>query len=152
MNASTLLNTDFNHSNWFRQRNDEGDYKPYLTKKLALQYFASSGDFINDNGVLRYTGKERGNYKMNLSEIDYFAQLSEEKKAAEAEAQKYVFNLKNELSEENRSAKKHFIYKNCIVYVAVYFNSDYVSIGVSFIDYIQANGGDAKKILSELQN
>lgn len=152
MKNPDILNTSFNHSSWFIKRNEEGIFKPYLSKKLALQYFASCGDFINDNNVLRYSGKERGSYRMNLTETEYFNQLLKEKTEAKAEAQKYVFNLKNELSEENKTAKKHFLFKNCIVYVQVWFNSDYVSIGVNFIDYIQANGGDTKKILSELLN
>jgi len=67
-----ILNTSFNHSSWFLQRNEEGVFKPYLSKKLALQYFASCGDFFNDNSVLRYTGKERGSYRMNLAETEYF--------------------------------------------------------------------------------
>jgi hypothetical protein len=145
------LNTLFRHKNWFNQLNKETQkYEPYTTKKESLQYFASCGDFYNDNGVLRYTGKEKGSYRMNQKESEYFAELLRQKEKAKEEAQKYVEELKILVSEENRTAKKIFLFKNCIIHVSVYFNSDYTSIGVNFIDYIKAHGGETKEILKRL--
>lgn len=146
-----ILNTLFKHPKWFVTRNKETEkYEPYTTKKEALQYFASSGDFYNDNGILRYSGKEKGSYRMNEEEIKYFSDLLKQKLEAKEEAQKYVENLKLLVSEENNKAEKNFIFKNCIVNVRVYFNSDYVWTNVNFIDYIKAHGGQTKEVLSQL--
>lgn len=146
-----ILNTSFKHPKWFVQLNKETQkYEPYTTKKEALQYFASCGDFYNDNGVLRYSGKEKGSYKMNSEEIKYFADLLNQKAEAKEEAQKYVEGLKLLLSEENNKAEKNFIFKNCIVNVRVYLNSDYAWTGIDFIDYIKAHGGQTKEVLNKL--
>ena len=41
------LDTLFKHKNWFTNYNEiTNKYEPYLSKRLALQYFASSEDFI----------------------------------------------------------------------------------------------------------
>lgn len=147
------LNTPFKHSKWFITLNKETQkYEPYTTKKEALQYFVSSGDFYNDNGVLRYSGKEKGSYKMSQKESDYFTQLLKQKVEAKEEAKKHIEILKILVSEENKRIQKNFIFKNCIVSITVYFGSEYVHTGVSFIDYIEENGGDTKKILYELQS
>lgn len=146
------IETPFKHPKWFVKTNDKGNLEPYLSKKLALQYFASSGDFYNDNGVLKYDGREGGSYRMTQQENEYFKNLLIEIKKAEDEAQKYIPILKSELSENNKAVKKHFIFKNMLVTAQVWFNSEYTSIHVSFIDYIEENGGDTKKILYELQS
>jgi hypothetical protein len=146
-----LLNTPFNHSKWFRQLNKETQkYEPYTTKKEALQYFVSSGDFYNDNGVLRFSGKEKGSYKMSQKESDYFTQLLKQKDEAKQEAKKHIEILKILASEENKKIDKNFIFKNCIVCVTIYFGSEYVHTGISFIDYIKAHGGETKELLKTL--
>jgi hypothetical protein len=146
-----ILNTPFNHSKWFRKLNKETqNYEPYTTKKEALQYFASAGDFYNDNGVLRYSGREKGSYKMNLKEIDYFNQLLIQVYNAKEEAKKHIDTLKILLSDENKRIQKDFIYKNCIVTIIVYHNSESLTVGVSFIDYIIAHGGQTKETLKRL--
>ena len=145
------LNTPFRHKNWFVNYNKETEkYEPYTTKKEALQYFASCGDFINDNGVLRYTGKEKGSYRMSLKEIEYFNELLRQKEEAKEEAKKHIDTLKILVSEDNKKVEKHFLFMNCIIYISIYFGSDYVSTHVSFIDYIAAHGGETKETLKRL--
>jgi hypothetical protein len=100
---------------------------------------------------LRYTGKEGGSYRMNLTEATYFKQLLKEVEEAKAEGKKHISDLKNEISDSNKHPKKYFLFKNCIVCVQVWSNSEYTSIDVSFIDYIQEHGGDMKQILAELK-
>ena len=152
INQTDVLNSDFRHSKWFTSLNrSTNQYEPYLSKKLALQYFASCCDFINDNNVLRYTGKEGGSYRMNITEATYFKQLLKEVEEAKAEAKKYISDLKNEISESNKHPKKYFLFKNCILCVQVWSNSEYTSTDASFIDYIQEHGGDLKHILADLQ-
>ena len=146
-----ILNTPFKHKNWFVKLNKETQkYEPYTTKKEALQYFASCGDFHNDNGVLRYTGKEKGCYRMNQKEIWYFNELLRQKEEAKQEAQKYIDTLKVLVSEDNKKAEKNFLFKNCIVTIRIYFGSDYVWTDVDFIDYIVAHGGETKELLKRL--
>lgn len=146
-----ILNTPFRHKNWFVSFNKETEkYEPYTTKKEALQYFASSGDFYNDNGVLRYTGKEKGSYRMNQKEIEYFNELLRQKEEAKQEAQKYIDTLKVLVSEDNKKVNKSFLFKNCIVSITIYFGSDYVSTHVNFRDYIAAHGGETKETLKRL--
>ena len=145
------LNTPFKHKNWFVKLNKETQkYEPYTTKKEALQYFASSGDFYNDNGVLRYSGKEKGSYRMNQKEIEYFNQLLIQKEEAKQEAKKYIDTIKILTSEDNKKVEKSFLFKNCIIYVAAYFNSEYTTTHVDFIDYIKAHGGQTKETLKRL--
>ena len=109
------LNTPFRHKNWFVSFNKETEkYEPYTTKKEALQYFASCGDFINDNGVLRYTGREKGSYRMNQKEMEYFNELLRQKEEATQEAKKYIDTLKVLVSEDNKKVNKSFLFKNCI--------------------------------------
>ena len=145
------LNTPFKHKNWFVKLNKETQkYEPYTTKKEALQYFASSGDFYNDNGVLRYSGKEKGSYRMNQKEIEYFNQLLIQKEEAKQEAKKYIDTIKILTSEDNKKVEKSFLFKNCIIYVAAYFNSEYTTTHVDFIDYIKAHGGETKETLKRL--
>lgn len=145
------LNTPFKHKNWFVKLNKETQkYEPYTTKKEALQYFASSGDFHNDNGVLRYSGKEKGSYRMNQKEIEYFNQLLIQKEEAKQEAKKYIDTIKILTSEDNKKVEKSFLFKNCIIYVAAYFNSEYTTTHVDFIDYIKAHGGETKETLKRL--
>lgn len=146
-----ILNTPFKHKNWFVSFNKETQkYEPYTTKKEALQYFASCGDFHNDNGVLRYSGKEKGSYRMNQKEIEYFTQLLIQKEEAKQEAKKYIDTLKVLVSEDKKKVEKNFLFKNCIVYVAVYFNSEYTTTQVNFRDYIAAHGGETKETLKKL--
>lgn len=146
-----ILNTPFRHKNWFVSFNKETEkYEPYTTKKEALQYFASCGDFHNDNGVLRYSGKEKGSYRMNQKEIEYFNELLRQKEEAKQEAKKYIDTLKILTSEDKKAVEKNFLFKNCIVNIFVWFNSDYVSINVNFIDYIAAHGGETKETLKRL--
>lgn len=146
-----ILNTPFRHKNWFVSYNKETEkYEPYTTKKEALQYFASCGDFYNDNGVLRYTGKEKGSYRMNQKEIWYFNELLRQKEEAKQEAKKYIDTLKVLVSEDNKKVEKNFLFKNCIVSIAIYFGSDYVWTYVDFIDYIAAHGGETKELLKRL--
>jgi hypothetical protein len=145
------LNTPFKHKNWFVKLNKETQkYEPYTTKKEALQYFASSGDFYNDNGVLRYSGKEKGSYRMNQKEIEYFNQLLIQKEEAKQEAKKYIDTIKILTSEDNKKVEKSFLFKNCIIYVAAYFNSEYTTTHVDFIDYIKAHGVETKETLKRL--
>ena len=145
------LNTPFRHKNWFVKYNKETEkYEPYTTKKEALQYFASCGDFINDNGVLRYTGREKGCYRMNPKEIWYFNELLRQKEEAKEEAKKHIDTLKILVSEYNKIVNKTFLFKNCIVSIRIYFGSDYVWIDVEFIDYIAAHGGETKETLKRL--
>ena len=146
-----ILDTLFRHKNWFVKLNKETEvYDPYLTKKEALQYFASSDDFINDNGVLRYTGREKGSHRMNQKESQYFKELLIQKEEAKEEAKKYIDTLKILVSKENNKAEKNFIFKNCIVNIRVYFGSEYVWTNVDFIDYAKAQEGDLKKTLNIL--
>lgn len=146
-----ILNTPFRHKNWFVSFNKETEkYEPYTTKKEALQYFASCGDFYNDNGVLRYTGREKGSYRMNQKEIEYFNELLRQKEEATQEAQKYIDTLKVLVSEDNKKVNKSFLFKNCIVSITIYFGSDYVWTHVCFIDYIAAHGGETKETLKRL--
>jgi len=146
-----ILNTPFRHKNWFVSFNKETEkYEPYTTKKEALQYFASCGDFYNDNGVLRYTGKEKGCYRMNQKETDYFNQLLIQKEEAKQEANKYIDTLKVLVSEDNKKVEKNFLFKNCIVNICIYFGSDYLWTHVDFIDYIKAHGGETKETLKRL--
>ena len=146
-----ILNTPFRHKNWFVKLNKETEkYEPYTTKKEALQYFASCGDFYNDNGVLRYAGKEKGSYRMNQKEIEYFNELLRQKEEAKQEAKKYIDTLKILVSEDNKKVEKNFLFKNCIVSITIYFGSDYVSTNVNFIDYIAAHGGETKELLKRL--
>ena len=146
-----ILNTPFRHKNWFVKLNKETQkYEPYTTKKEALQYFASCGDFHNDNGVLRYSGKEKGSYRMNQKEIWYFNELLRQKEEAKQEAKKYIDTLKVLVSEDNKKVEKNFLFKNCIVSITIYFGSDYVSTHVNFIDYIAAHGGETKELLKRL--
>lgn len=146
-----ILNTPFRHKNWFVKLNKETEkYEPYTTKKEALQYYASCGDFINDNGVLRYTGREKGSYRMNQKEIEYFNELLRQKEEATQEAQKYIDTLKVLVSEDNKKVKKSFLFKNCIVSITIYFGSDYVWTHVDFRDYIAAHGGETKETLKRL--
>ena len=146
-----ILNTPFRHKNWFVKLNKETQkYEPYTTKKEALQYFASCGDFHNDNGVLRYSGKEKGSYRMNQKEIEYFNQLLIQKEEAKQEAKKYIDTLKVLVSEDNKKVEKNFLFKNCIVYVAAYFNSEYTTTQVNFIDYAIMQEGDLKETLKRL--
>jgi len=150
-NNTEILDTLFRHKNWFVSLNKETEkYEPYLTKKLALQYFASCSDFINDNGVLRYTGREKGSYRMNQKEIQYFKELLIQEEEAKEEAKKHIETLKVLVSEENNKAEKNFLFKNCIVNIRIYFGSDYVWTNVNFIDYTIAAGGDSKEILNKL--
>ena len=150
-NNTEILDTLFRHKNWFVSLNKETEkYEPYLTKKLALQYFASCSDFINDNGVLRYTGREKGSYRMNEKEIQYFKELLIQEEEAKEEAKKYIETLKILVSKENNKAEKNFLFKNCIVNIRIYFGSDYVWTNVNFIDYTIAAGGDSKEILNKL--
>lgn len=145
------LDTQFKHKNWFVKLNKETNtYEPYLTKKLALQYFASCSDFINDNGVIRYTGREKGSYRMNQKENQYFDQLLIQKNEAIEEAKKHIESLKILVSKENNKAEKNFLFKNCIVNVRIYFGSDSAWYGVDFIDYIAAHGGQTKETLKRL--
>jgi hypothetical protein len=151
-----ILNTPFKHANWFVKRNEETNaYEPYLSKKIALQYFASCGDFINDKNILRYTGREKGSYRMNNSEAKYFTDLVKEKTEAKKEGEKHSLKLKTQLSATNKKAAEHFIYKNVLVSVVTYYNTEYKikseCINVSFLDYIREQGGDSKKILSDLE-
>ena len=101
-----ILNTPFRHKNWFVKLNKETQkYEPYTTKKEALQYFASCGDFHNDNGVLRYSGKEKGSYRMNQKEIEYFNQLLIQKEEAKQQLRNRLYMLvdyyEGEQNEEN---------------------------------------------------
>jgi hypothetical protein len=149
---TNIIETDFKHPNWFTQKNETTNvYGPYLSKKCALQYFASCGDFINDNDVLRYTGKEKGSYRMNKTEVEYFKSLNVQKSRAKKEAQKYVSELKKQISETNKRAIKHVIFENTLITLIVYFNSEYVSTNVSFLDYIREQGGDSKQLLADLE-
>jgi len=46
MENQTFLTQTFKHKNWFVKENKEtGIYEPYLSNKLAIQYFAQCGDF-----------------------------------------------------------------------------------------------------------
>lgn len=146
-----ILNTPFKHSKWFIKLNKESQqYEPYTTKKEALQYFASCGDFYNDSGVLRYLGKEKGSYRMNQTESNYFTQLLKQKEEAKQEAKKHIDILKILVSEENKRIEKTFLFKNCIVTIIIYFGSEYIHTGVHFIDYIKAHGGKTKEVLIKL--
>lgn len=151
MKTIDILNSPFKHKNWFVKLNKEtGNYEPYTTKKEALQHFASCGDFYNDKGVLRYSGREKGSYRMNQKEIEYFNELLRQKEEAKKEAEKYIDTLKILVSENNKKTEKNFLFKNCIVNVAAYFNSEYTTTQVNFIDYIKAHGGDTKETLKRL--
>ena len=149
---TNIIETDFKHPTWFTQRNEITNVcGPYLSKKCALQYFASCGDFINDNNVLRYTGKEKGSYRMNKTEVEYFKSLNVQKSRAKKEAQKYVVKLKKQLSETNKRVVKYVIFENTLITLTLYYGSEYVSTNVSFLDYTREQGGDSKQLLADLE-
>jgi len=80
-----FLDRKFQHHSWFK----EG-----VTVGYALDHFAKSGDFVLDkkpstkqssrlfdpivyDDILRYTGKEKGIYRLSAEEKDYFLQRKE---------------------------------------------------------------------------
>ena len=82
MKRKHFLDKKFQHHSWFR----EG-----VTVKHALDYFAKCGDFyldtkpskkqssrlfddVNYDDILRYSGKEKGLYKLTEEEKQYFIQ------------------------------------------------------------------------------
>jgi len=60
------LDTKFYHKNWFING---------ISKKLALQYFASTGDFIFNGSRILYTGREGGTYNLSKKEQMYYENL-----------------------------------------------------------------------------
>jgi hypothetical protein len=73
-----------------------------------------------------------------------------QKEEAKQEAKKYIDTIKILTSEDNKKVEKSFLFKNCIIYVAAYFNSEYTTTHVDFIDYIKAHGGQTKETLKRL--
>jgi len=94
-----ILDTKFVHHSWYRNTKSG----PYKTKREALDEMAKSNDFvldkkpsktqsnnlmddINYDDILRYTGKEKGTYRLSEVEKKYFLERSEYyKKQREAE-------------------------------------------------------------------
>jgi hypothetical protein len=117
-----ILNTPFNHSEWFKGSG--------ITKKLALQYFVSTGDFNYNGKRLRYTGKECGTYQLSKSECLYYEQLIARKEVVQANAEKKY----DEISKGEKLKKKiYYIDGDCLVtlWEGCRWNT------VSFIEYLE---------------
>lgn len=75
MNISNYLNKPFIHHAWFTKI-DPNTGLPEISNKLALMYFAASGDFIlnTKETAILYTGKEHGSARGKIR-IQYFKYL-----------------------------------------------------------------------------
>jgi hypothetical protein len=135
-----FLNQPFKHSSWFVKQNKEtGNYEPYLTNKLAIQYFASCGDFcLNgaENAVI-YTGREGGQFT-GKQKIDYFKELSLKVKKAKEKAKIEA----KKLSKENNTL--NYIDNDMLV-VIKYWSEKYSLINVSFLEYTETQNPDFLK-------
>lgn len=138
---ANFLNETFKHPNWFVKRNEETNkYEPYLTNKLAIQYFASSGDFhLNEKGnAVKYDGREGGQFT-GKQKIDYFLELRLEVEKSKEKAKGIA---KQRLSEENK--KLNYI-ENGMLIVMNFWSKDYTMINVSFLEYTQHSNPDYLK-------
>lgn len=116
-----ILNSPFIHSEWFVGRG--------ITKKLALQYFASTGDFNYNGKRLRYTGREGGTYQLCKSECLYYEHLLAIMKEVKDKAEKKY----DEISKGEKLTKKiYYIDGDCLVtlWEGCRWNT------VSFIEYL----------------
>ena len=144
-----FLNQPFRHSNWFVKENKEtGNYEPYLTNKLAIQYFSSCGDFcLNgaENAVI-FTGREGGQFT-GKQKVDYFKELSLKVKKAKTKAKE----ISKKLSEENNTL--NYIDNDMLV-VIKYWSENYSLINVSFLEYTKTQNPDFLKsiVISEKPN
>ena len=160
-----FLNQPFRHSKWFVKENKEtGNYEPYLTNKLAIQYFSSCGDFcLNgaENAVI-YTGREGGQFTgreggqftgreggqfTGKQKVDYFKELSLKVKKAKTKAKE----ISKKLSEENNTL--NYIDNDMLV-VIKYWSENYSLINVSFLEYTETQNPDFLKsiVISEKPN
>lgn len=135
-----FLNQPFKHPKWFTQLNKEtGAHEPYLTNKLAIQYFAAAGSFYLNQAqtAVKYDGKEGGQFT-GTQKIAYFKELSLKVKQAEEKAAEAAKTL----SKENNVL--NYI-ENEMLIVIKFYNDNCTLINVSFLEYIEKVSPDYLK-------
>ena len=120
------LNTRFNHSSWFTQG---------ISKKLALQYFASTNDFHFNGKRILYTGREGGTYSLNKIEAEYYQELLDTLKTVRTKAEKKRLEYFKD-KEPNLDSIK---YIDEGVVVTLYDSGFYPT---SFVEYLKAECTD----------
>jgi hypothetical protein len=116
---TNFLETKFCHKDWFIHG---------ISKKLALQYFASTGDFQYNGSRIQYIGKEGGTYYLSKREQAYYEDLL--KQVEDAKNYGLKFRENHDFKENN---KTYFVFKNLII--TIY--PDWKWVPVSFKEYLQ---------------
>ena len=143
------IETLFKHKNWFVSYNeDTNKYEPYLSKKLALQYFASTGDYDYDGKRLKYKGREGGTYKLNKDESVYYEQLLNEIKEALDYSERYIEDMKSKAISNQKKVEQVIVYKNILVDITVYHDMNFVVKNTHFVEYLQKQSNN---YLTELE-
>ena len=132
------LDTLFKHKNWFTNYNEiTNKYEPYLSKRLALQYFASSEDFIYNGKTLKYKGKEGGVYKLTNYESKYFEELLEKIKIAKDVMHTHIEKIKIESNTKDLTIEKFIRLEDVILYIKANPKEDLIYNKINFLDYFK---------------